>query len=365
VIAIAVGTIGRCWVVRCAGGLAILGGLLAVAVPEVVADEPSPTPEARALGFLAKEVPRWSRENGCFSCHNNGDAARALYMALRANEPVPLESLADTTRWLGDPGRWDHNGGDGVFSDKRLARLQFASALATALAAGQAQDRRVLIRAARRIADDQGADGAFLLEGGDALGAPATYGRSLATLVLRDTLRDADPALFRDAIGKAERWLTTSRVESLLDASAVLPIVSGPGAAATPESDAVRRRCLDLIRRGQSTDGGWGPYPSSPPEPFDTAVVLLALVRSAAEETGKAQADANVTPGEASERLRMIERGRAFLIATQNPDGSWPETTRPAGDESYAQRLSTAGWATLALLATREPLPRRATDPER
>jgi hypothetical protein len=50
----------------------------------------------------------------------------------------------------------------------------------------------------------------------------------------------------------------------------------------------------------------------------------------------------------------QIGRGRAFLIATQNLDGSWPETTRPAGAESYAQRLSTTGWATLALLATRE-----------
>jgi hypothetical protein len=41
------------------------------------------TPEARAMGFLAVEVPRWSRENRCFSCHNNGDAARALYQASR------------------------------------------------------------------------------------------------------------------------------------------------------------------------------------------------------------------------------------------------------------------------------------------
>ena len=48
----------------------------------------------------------------------------------------------------------------------------------------------------------------------------------------------------------------------------------------------------------------------------------------------------------------MIARGRGFLIAGQQEDGSWPETTRPAGGSSYAQRISTAGWATLALLAT-------------
>ncbi|MEX0713581.1 MAG: hypothetical protein WD278_14585 [Pirellulales bacterium] len=36
----------------------------------------------------------------------------------------------------------------------------------------------------------------------------------------------------------------------------------------------------------------------------------------------------------------------------QLEDGSWPETTRPAGGQSYAQRISTTAWATIALLAT-------------
>ena len=35
------------------------------------------SPEAKALTFLAREVPAWKQHNGCFSCHNNGDAARA------------------------------------------------------------------------------------------------------------------------------------------------------------------------------------------------------------------------------------------------------------------------------------------------
>ncbi len=48
----------------------------------------------------------------------------------------------------------------------------------------------------------------------------------------------------------------------------------------------------------------------------------------------------------------MARRGRAFLIAEQRADGSWPETTRPTGGESYAQRISTAGWAAMALLLT-------------
>jgi hypothetical protein len=41
------------------------------------------------------------------------------------------------------------------------------------------------------------------------------------------------------------------------------------------------------------------------------------------------------------------------VIAAQQEDGGWPETTRPTGGTSHAQRISTTGWATLALLGTR------------
>jgi hypothetical protein len=67
-------------------------------------------------------------------------------------------------------------------------------------------------------------------------------------------------------------------------------------------------------------------------EPFDTAVVLLAL------------SDLR--------QPQSIARGRKLLIARQRPDGGWPETTRPPGAQSYAQHISTSAWATLALILT-------------
>src|SRR5437588_8958798 len=107
------------------------------------ADEKSPrggatesNPERRALAYLAQEVPRWSRENKCYSCHNDGDAARALYTAVRLGCSVPPKALRDTSGWLVRPQQWDHNGGESPFSDKKLARIQFAAALAEGVAAG-------------------------------------------------------------------------------------------------------------------------------------------------------------------------------------------------------------------------------------
>jgi squalene cyclase len=94
------------------------------------------------------------------------------------------------------------------------------------------------------------------------------------------------------------------------------------------------RASLELLLAAQTGDGGWGPYKGSAPEAFDTALALLALASA-----GASQRDA-------------IARGRAYLARTQLDEGGWKETTRPPGYQSYAQHMSTTGWATLALLET-------------
>jgi len=293
-----------------------------------------PTAERRALAYLAPEVPGSAKENKCYSCHNNGDAARALYTGVRLSYPIPPKALLDTSRWLERPQQWDHNGGESPFSDKKLARIQFAAALVDALDAGLVKDRQLLTRAAELVVEYQERDGSWQVDAAGAIGSPVTYGACLATHQARRILRTADAGRYRTALARADQWLRKVAVKSVLDAAAVLLAMDG---AEDSEARARRQHCLLLIRNGESEKGGWGPYVHSPPEPFDSAVVLLALGRHVGQE--------QVKP--------MIQRGRAYLLSSQQGDGSWPETTRPRGAESYAQRLSTTGWATLALLATR------------
>lgn len=271
----------------------------------------------RAVDYLVREVPRWSKENGCFSCHNNGDGARALYVAERAGYRVPKSALADTTRWLLAPADWDRNRVNPAFGDKKLARIQFAAALAQAYDAGVVRDRAALMAAAESLLPYQEADGSWQIDAGSAVGSPVTYGIALSTYMARRTLEMAG---FTDASARARQWLLASKPHSILDAAALLLAIPA------------RRDCLDLIVSAQTSDGGWGPHALSAAEPFDTAVVLLAL-----RELKKPDA---------------IARGRAFLIASQQPDGGWPETTRPPGGQSYAQHISTSAWATLALVLT-------------
>ena len=269
------------------------------------------TPEERGIAYLAREVPRWAAENHCYSCHNNGDGARALYAARRQGYAVPDEALADTTRWLARPGDWDRNHGNPLASDKKLARIQFAGALAEA-----GTDRAALAKAADSLLPYQEKDGSWQVDSTADAGSPVTYGPVLATYLVRRTLDAAGSVRYRDALARADSWLRGVNASTVPDAATLLMAFHKP-------------ECLDLIRRAQASDGGWGPRAHAPSEVFDTALVLLAL------RTGE-----------------MAGRGRAFLIRTQLSSGGWPETTRPSGGQSYAQHISTTAWATLALLAT-------------
>jgi hypothetical protein len=315
-----------------------------VFIPTVAADDPvkpaprnqdDRSPESRALAFLSREVPQWSPANKCFSCHNNGDGARALYTAMRLSHAVDATVLADTTQWLSQPERWKDNGGSPEFSDKQLATIQFAAALAAAIDAGAVKDRKPLTVAAEMVAGFQQPDGSWKIDADGTIGSPVTYGKFLVTAMARHVLRRADDRRFADRIAAADRWLRDEKPQTMLAAAAVL------WALAKDDDESAktqRQHCLSLLAKGQNESGGWGPYEISSPEAFDTAIVLITLCEIAEQPAVR----------------RMIQRGRAYLIAAQLADGSWPETTRPAEAESYAQRMSTAGWATIALLTTKQ-----------
>lgn len=308
-------------------------GAATAALSLAAADRPQP--ETKALAFLQREVRAWKPQNGCFSCHNNGDAARALYAAIRKGNRVPADVLTETNAWLGQPSAWERNQGDPGFSDKKLADLQFAAAMVSALEAGQMKDPAPLRLAARKLVNGQDADGSWSIDAAGTIGSPATWGTPLATWMGLQTLRKADLPDARGSIQKAERWLEQTAPNNTLTA-AVLALAFARSAGET-----ARRKhgeALQWLRRAQTSDGGWGPYADAPPECFDTALALLAL-KTARPDTDLAAA---------------ILRGRRFLLAQQLANGSWPATTRPSGGDSYAQMMSTTGWATLALLETME-----------
>ncbi|MEO7653313.1 MAG: hypothetical protein ABIZ80_22880, partial [Bryobacteraceae bacterium] len=192
------------------------------------------TPVERAVAYLSKEVPKWRGENGCFSCHNNGDGARALYMA---GVPSSGTALRETAVWLAKPSQWDSNRGDPAVSDKKLARIQFGAAL---LASGE---KGAICAAAGVIENDRSADGSWVIDSG----SPATYGTALATYYARQVLR----ACGRDT-GLTDHWFTALRPGNVVEAAAML--------LAFPEREDAR----EYLIKAQTSDGGWGEYPAMP-----------------------------------------------------------------------------------------------------
>jgi hypothetical protein len=291
---------------------------LAVAAPCLVAAAQAATTLPSYLEYLSREVPRWERENHCFSCHNNGDGARALYLAQRKGYAIPREALEQTTTWLRQPLQWTQIRGAAGSNDKNLARVQFASALVEAWRSGAVRDAAALRTAAELLIANQDPGGSWPVDAGGLPGAPATYGTALATYMARGVLEAAGGPSSAQAIHRINRWFATAKHSSVVDAAAI--VLALPG----------RKDCHEWLLAAQLRDGGWGPQRGMPAQAFDTAVAVLAL-------RGKGQA---------------ARRGRAFLARMQEKSGAWPETTRPAGAVSYAERISTAGWVAYALMAT-------------
>jgi len=283
-----------------------------------------------ALDFLEEQVASWPRENGCFSCHNNSDAPQTLFAARQYGWDIAGDSISSTLDWLSSPEKWDKQQGDPNVSDQQLADVQFASALVKAVSAGVLGEEKWNRSVARKLVGYQTPEGNWVIEKQDSLGSPAAPGHALATLKAWTYLNHVSFEESEKAVNKAAGFLRNMPLESVSQTAAKLLFIRASGVQAG--GDAVLG--LEYLMRAQTTLGGWGPYPHRPPEVFDTALALLAMLPHARDE-----------------RIAMImNRGLSFLIAEQLQDGSWRETTRPSGEESHAQWISTSAWATMALL---------------
>ncbi len=285
---------------------------------------------AKGVAFLRTELPK----------ARNGDAARALLEAGARGYDVGT-SLDDTLNFLKNPAAWDQYKAPTGADDKRLARVQFASALAAAERNGKAASTD-LEAAAKLLVADQAAGGSWTLDQSPSPGSPATYGSILATWSARTSLIASGMLPDNFTIVQADRWLRGLTVENVYDASTLLLALDLTGDVM---ADGLRRTALSRVRSGQAETGGWGPDATAPPQVFDTAIAVLAL---SALNVEPRIARSTFRP---EELLAAIAKGKAFIESQQRPDGSWPETTRPGGRESIAGRISTAGWALLALMA--------------
>ena len=300
----------------------------------------------RAVTSLGADVPRWHAEHGCFSCHHDGDGARALIVAHRAGHEQHAGSLHKTLAFLESPSIWRENGADGPFQDRRLATVQFSTTLGAAVASGLL-DFPPLLASIELLLAEQAPSGTFATVVPGVLGGPTSWGSAWATAQALSTMRlvftdprtpDGVRTRTHQALERAADWLAMLESAAVCDHAAIVLGLSSAAHAAGTCIDWRRAqdRAIEALLTAQGSTGGFGPHARRPPEVFDTAAALLALCTAASTDPRIAGARA---------------RARDWLREQQLDDGFWRETTRPSGGISNAQSSSTTAWALEALLA--------------
>lgn len=307
------------------------GGMVRAQAP---ATPESKAPESRAIAFLSASLQ--NAAGVCPACQQNGEAARALALAAARGHDVG-QALTAPLAALQTPAQWPADG-----TDQALSHLRFAAVLA---AAGERdlQPAAPLVAAAKIILADQQPDGSWTPQG-DEPGSPLTWGSAVATWMARYALISSGREPDDFAVAQTDRWVRTAEVTSITDAAGVLLNL---GVTSDVMADKQRAKYLNLIRFAQKADGGWGAQPNaSAGTVFDTALVLLALQQL--------QADPRLARStfRAEELTDTIAKARAFLVAQQQADGSWPATVRGNAKPGDADRVATAAWALQALVAS-------------
>lgn len=285
---------------------------------------------ARGVAFLKAEAPKWTAER-------NAEATRALLLAASKGHDVGT-SVDEMLAFLKQPASWDQVPA-AIAPNKTLATIRFASALAVAERHGKAASTDLEAAAKLLVAAQDG--GSWPVGDAQAIGSPVNYGQLVATWLARATLISSGMQPDNFTIVQTDKWIRGITPENVLEASATLLTLE---LASDVMAENLRRTCLSLLRQGLAADGGWGPEVGAAPQVFDTAMAILAL---SALKIEPRLARSAYRPEQLDEAIAI---GKKYLVAQQKPDGSWPETTRPASKESYAQRISTTGWALQALL---------------
>jgi hypothetical protein len=336
--------------------LFLLGLCLTRSAPAV---EPASIPRAttqqvhraidRAIGYLQTESAAWLKTRKCAACHHVPMPLWALGEAERQGYAIDRQYVADTTESL--LGSRDKLLASRIFpnpADRPDPRpqgrglnmgLPFLAVAARSLPALKEGQRQSLKLIAEEIVKKQQLDGSwefFATLRRPPINESQTTDAAWIILALQGEMGPDAPPAQRAALAKAIAWLDAARPSDLHQDKA-LKVLLGVRLATPRET---MQAAIGELLALQRADGGWGQtFPGWGSDAFATGQTLyvLSLVGFTAERP-------------------EIKRGVDFLVATQQPDGSWPMKSRstPDGSPGSSKLLTpitcaASSWATLGL----------------
>jgi hypothetical protein len=297
----------------------------------------------RSSAYLTKEGVAWMKKQQCASCHHIPMMVWGLNEARQGGYAVDEKALAEVTRWA----LVEENHAQ-VFPDlpldKKRTETDYLGPLFMTLAIGASTGRdeatetarlRLLALALRQ----QAKDGSWHA---NSWGRPPVHASKdvqttwvLLALPDRPTAAEStDPwKTQRDA---AAEWLCRNAPADSHQALAMRLLVCRR--LGKPPEEA--KPLLESFLRLQHADGGWSQTSKMKSDAFATGLALYVLA-------GRNDAGADAA----------VSRALAFLVNSQQPDGSWPMASRraepsgpgPASDLRPIKYVGTA-WAMIGLV---------------
>ena len=338
--------------------LAVFFGTLSLS-PFARADEPaaiSPaTPQQiqqavdRAIGYLQTESADWLNTRKCAACHHVPMPLWALGEAERQGYAIDKKFVADTTESL--LGSRDKLMTSKIFPnpadppDPRpqgrglnigLPFLAVAARSLPSLAEGQKQSLKLIAEA---IVEKQQPDGSwefFATLRRPPINESQTTDAAWIIMALEGEMGPDASESQRAALSKAIAWLDSAKFSDLHQEK-VMKLLLAIRAGKPRET---MHAAIDELLALQRTDGGWSQtVPELKSDAFATGQTLYVLSLA----------------GYTTERPE-IKRAVDFLVATQQPDGSWPMISRSTPDGSPGSSTlltpitcAASSWATLGL----------------
>ena len=300
----------------------------------------------RGLDFLQKDAVKWREGRQCSTCHHGTMTVWALSQAKSQGYAVAADTFADTLKWTKDrlleridlPR--DERPGWSMVNTPAL----YLSLMTLTVPQQDAVSAAELKRIAAHLLKHQEADGSWAWSSAPAKNRPPPVFESdeVATLLGYLALGPQVPADpneksdFRDAREKAAAWLEKATPTDTTQAAALRLLVA---VRAQEPAEKLQAQTDQFLAR-QNKDGGFGQLREAPSDAYATGQALyvlnLAGVKSDREE---------------------VQRAIAFLVQTQQEDGSWPMKRRghpgvTPSDFTIPITYFGSAWGTLGLMRT-------------